>query len=116
MKLIVDDLARDGKHRLSWWFEDDIGGHLGDCDPVDEAALVNLTGEERSDAVMYLTALRTNGVERDSLGFYWPSQTSAQNALRTIKLAVKSDAGGPMPDWAVKAIGAGFKPPKGWKP
>jgi len=114
-KLIINDHALD-KYRLTWQFEDDIGGNLGDSDYFRERDLPKLTGEERTDAISYFTAGKTDAVEHDSIGFWWPTRRGAADALRAIKLAVKLDSGGPLPEWAIKALAAGFSAPKNWKP
>lgn len=115
--LVVNDHeARDWKYRLSWYFpdDDDIGGSVGD----EEYTAEQLTDPEvdRDCVVAYLAAKDTPDVARDCTGFYWETAAKANAALRVVKAALRSDGGAPMPDWAIKALAAGWKAPKGWKP
>jgi len=52
-------------------------------------------------------------VSFDTYGAYWESKKQAQAALRVAKEALKQER--PLPDWAQKALEAGWTPPKGWK-
>lgn len=48
--------------------------------------------------------------------FMWDSKKQASAALSACNIALKAiDDGRPMPEWAVKALEEGWKPPKGWK-
>lgn len=47
--------------------------------------------------------------------FFWESKSGAAKALRVAKEVVKNRER-PLPDWAIKAIAAGWKAPKGWEP
>lgn len=102
--------------RIQWVFEDlGEGATLGESVYTDR----DLTKSEASDRehiLATITASKTEGVKHDRHGYYWPSMSSAKAALRAIKAAWKLDTGAPWPEWAVKAQGAGWKPPKGWKP
>ncbi len=53
----------------------------------------------------------------DGGAYFWESRSAAQRALKVAKEAVKAAAANrPLPDWAKKALAAGWKAPKGWKP
>jgi hypothetical protein len=50
-------------------------------------------------------------------GFVWETLAEAKKALTAAKAAYKiAKSNKPWPEWAVRASGAGWKPPKGWKP
>jgi hypothetical protein len=49
--------------------------------------------------------------------FVWESESDAKKALRAARAAVRAaKAGKPLPEWAITATAAGWKPPKGWTP
>ncbi len=53
----------------------------------------------------------------DSTGFWWESESAARAALAKVKVIAKTLLNDvPWPEWARKALAAGWKPPKGWKP
>jgi len=114
-KLCIHDL--DESPRLAWYFEEDgdYGAVLGE-EVFTRAQLDSSSTNDREHVLATLTAAKTEGVRRDSNGYYWPSLTAARAALRTIKAMLKADPGGKWPEWAIKAQEAGWKPPKGWKP
>lgn len=116
--LIVDDNEScNHKYRLTWYFpeDSDLGGSLGD-EKYTVADLETVGSEDRDCVVAYLAAVKAPGVENDHAGLFWETGIKARVALRIVKEALKVDTGAPMPDWATKAIGAGWKAPKGWKP
>lgn len=99
-------------YRLAWFFpdEDDIGVYLGE-----EATPTDLN-ETRAQDASYATA-RACGGSRDDRGFYWESESAAKKAKTAVNAAIKAaEKDTPLPDWAVKALAAGWKAPKGWKP
>ena len=112
--LMVSDAYRsDGDSYLAWFCDGEEGGIIGD-DPKSG------TGPEPTDRDDWETWIaaklaRESGAERDSRGFHWPSAKAAAAVLRLIKAAWKNRTT-PLPDWAQKALAAGWKPPKGWKP
>lgn len=110
--IVCDDL--DGSWRLAWYFkrDGDIGGHVGETDEGESEP------EERDEWECWKASriAKTFGPERDRNGFYWPTKRGAAAALAAIKVAFTASEGRPMPDWATTALGAGWKPPKGWKP
>ena len=110
-KLKIYDESHN-KWRLQWYLadEDDLGYSLGeDPNPSKE---IPIESEERDIWIADNAALDTNP-ERDDYSFYWESKIKAQQALRSINLALKQNR--PLPDWAIKATEQGWKPPKGWK-
>lgn len=115
--LVVDD--RDGRNwqwRLSWYIpeDEDLGGSLGEFDYTE---LQKLDPDDHDGLAAYRAVEAIEGVEKDSGGFYWDSRGKALAALRIAKAAIKAGADSrPLPDWATKALAAGWKAPKGWKP
>lgn len=109
MVLSVTD-ERDG-YCLAWCDDDGPGLYLGESDGhLDESA-----GEHRA-AVEAASAIG-NPTRGEYRRLCWDSLTSARKALAAAKAAVRAfHDGAPMPDWALKAIAEGWKPPRGWKP
>ena len=99
--------------RIGWEDEEDgIGLELGQSKPW-------LTSEAPTDREAWecWTAERTAATqnpERDSRGYYWYSESDARSVFRVVKAALKAER--PLPEWAVTALSAGFKAPKGWQP
>lgn len=98
--------------RIYWAEDDDLGGHLcqdqtdGKGDPP----------KDRDDWEHWAASKAVRGLQTtqfDATGAYWESKKDAQAALRVAKEALKQDR--PLPDWAQKALEAGWVPPKGWR-
>lgn len=116
--LVVDDREdRNSRYRLSWYIPEDadIGGSVGDT-VFTETDLRTFDADDVDCAIAYLAASKLDGVQRDHSGFFWESRSKAQAALRIVKSAIAAGADRPMPDWATKALAAGWKAPKGWRP
>lgn len=113
--LTVTDHIGRGEFRIAYYFEEDsdFGAFLGESstDGKDKAPKKPEEWEHwRANKVCVdLQA------EQDNRGFYWHTKAKATAALRQIKEALKH-ADKPLPEWAEKALAAGWKPPKGWKP
>lgn len=56
-----------------------------------------------------------DGREGKNGPFFWLSRSGAAKALKVAKEAIKNRER-PLPEWAIKAIAAGWKAPKGWQP
>lgn len=98
--------------RLRWYFpdEDDWGMTLGED-------LKDLKGAEWDHKAASLAVKGMSGVELDGDGFWWDSKSQTQGALRLAHQAIKAGKDAvPMPEWAVKALEQGWRPPKGWRP
>ena len=54
-------------------------------------------------------------ISMGSREWVWGNMSSAKRALAAAKLAIKNIKH-PMPEWALKAVSEGWKPPKGWTP
>ncbi len=48
--------------------------------------------------------------------YVWESRRAAREVVAQIKTRWKLPPKQPLPDWAKRALNAGWKPPKGWKP
>jgi len=110
-RLVV--FEKQNVYRIGWYLqeEQDMGATLGEEDKR----------EFSKDEWDYKLAIETiealPDVEKDKDGYFWESRKEAQEVLKQIKTAIKSyQSGVKMPDWAKKALAAGWKPPKGWKP
>ena len=110
-RLVVHDY-RD-KFYIAWYFpeDEDVGATLGeDLSTIDDPDV----DQDHFIATKYLMSIEC---ERDTYGFYWETKSGAQKALREIKAQINLKMGNKeMPDWAKKALEAGWKPPKNWKP
>lgn len=104
-------------YRLTWYFpdEEDMGGSIGEA----VYTANNLKEVDAGDVdcvIAYLAIKQMDGVKRDSCGFYWKTRAAANAALKIVKAAIKAGVDRPLPDWAQKALAAGWQAPKGWKP
>lgn len=112
-RLIVDDA--DGSYRIVWYFPDegDLGAYVGQSDDLGAPE----PHREKRDEWEHWKATQVAhqlGGQADWKGFTWESKAAATAALRAIKFALSVP--GEMPDLAKKAIEAGWKAPRGWKP
>jgi hypothetical protein len=98
-------------YRIQWELDDgdDLGAYL--CQDKTDGEGEGPT--ERQDWAASRAVRTSEGVSFDDIGAWWDNQKQAQAALRVAKEALKQDR--PMPEWATKALAAGWKPPKGWK-
>lgn len=121
-RLVVCDkhMGRHGYYCIGWWLADDqeMGGYLGQTAPRADAgddrgpppeATCETTAAEA--AVWDMASGRADGA------LYWTSDAAARRALRVARAAAAAYAAKkPLPDWAVRALAAGWTPPKGWAP
>lgn len=117
-KLVIEE--RGGGYCIGWWLEDDrdLGLVLG---PYKDTLKQDPTKVSREELETVLATQAIHNLTQPNREVYqsewiWDSEASAQAALRVAKEAIKAGVVRPMPDWAVKALEAGWKPPKGWKP
>ena len=111
----LDISERLGAYYVQWVIDGELGGVVGE-ERFDESDLVGASGELWDVIKANLTASKTDGVQRDSTGYYWDSPRLARSALRAIRAALRDKTSKPWPDWAIAASAAGWKAPKGWKP
>lgn len=92
----------------------DLGAVLGEDSPFKytEERLKKCDPEDWENNKANIVARKTRKVKRDGKGFYWESKLDAQMALKEIKIALKNKSDKPMEDWEIKALAAGWKPPK----
>ena len=112
-KLGVEQIQ--GEWRIAWIFVDDIGAILGE-DKEDGKAPAPANPdlwEHWAASKAILEAFPY--VERDRWGFHWERTKEARSALRVAKEAIRVKPGQPLPEWAIKALAAGWKRPKGWQ-
>jgi hypothetical protein len=105
--------------RIQWYFPDvdDFGATLGESDFTEEdLKKLKPEDEDRDHIVATIAAGKTPSVQKNGRGFFWDTSAAAKKALVAIRAAIKSDDGGPWPEWAIKAKANGWTPPKGWKP
>lgn len=111
----------DDGYYLAWEFPEDIGAEIGELYTMGGYQLPPEPSGEKSfeDYITWLvekTALECNPDWIDRR-FNWETKTGGLRALRTIRAAIKTaTAGKPWPEWALQALAAGWKPPRGWKP
>jgi hypothetical protein len=115
-KLVVYD---DGFYRLGWSIEEndgEIGATVGETLKAVDDPEPDRANKDDWEFWKAETIARGSEPNRDECGYRWPSQKAAREVLRQIQAAFKQRAVPEMPTWAVKALAAGWKPPKGWKP
>ena len=108
LKIIADALG----YRIQWWLGNEPGGYLEKC---------ATHHEEDDEHFVACSAARnaevSHGHGYDWEGLIWSSKTDAQKALNAANAALEAHRSSkPYPEWAVKALAAGWKVPKGWKP
>jgi hypothetical protein len=117
-RLILDQ-GHDHLWRIYWEVvcegSYDIGATLGEGPGTDWKGPAPKSNEdgEWDHWMAQRAASVSDGVEQDHNGFFWESKRAARSALRVINEALKHQK--PMPEWAQKALAAGWKPPKGWR-
>lgn len=116
-RLVVDDGRDEFNFYIIWEFEDDTGGTLGD-ELYSPDRLKNADAGDWDHIAATIAAGKTDLVQHNpSDGYYWPTRAAANAALKAIKAALKAGREAkPWPEWAIKAKGAGWTPPKGWTP
>jgi hypothetical protein len=101
-------------YRIGWYLEEeeDMGATLGELDVSD------IPESEWDYKMAVKTIISLPDIEKDIYGFYWETKSQATKVLKIIKTATTTykKSKGELPDWAKKALAAGWKPPKGWKP
>lgn len=119
---LVLEYSNGGLFEIAWYLveEGDLGARLGEGDkapPTDAEVAAAETDEDWEHRRATQIAAASKGVEKYGYDPYrWERRADAQACLREINVVLKAGRVKPMPDWAVKAAAAGWKPPKGWKP
>jgi hypothetical protein len=122
-RLDISEDPRTGYYVIGWWDEDDgVEGDLllGHVISVNDNDSPEEIGEAKEHNYVS-DKLKQQQFPPDSVdssgGFMWESRAQATAALRVAKTLLKqfrSDR--PWPAWALRAVEAGWKPPRGWKP
>lgn len=101
------------RYRMWWWLAED--DDLGACIGQGKLWLNILEPKERDEWECWIVekTLLDTGVDHDTSGFYWETETQARVALKLANEAIKQDRA--LPEWAKTALAQGWKPPKGWK-
>lgn len=107
-KLDIFEDQRNGGYYLAWVIDGDQGAEILTNPSSDDAETKAIIEAVRPFA-------RNEG--KGYSVFIFESKTSAMQALRAARAAVKSaKASTPWPDWAIAATAHGWKAPKNWKP
>ena len=115
----LDIDEQGGAIRIAWFFpeDEDFGAYVGDRD-VSEARDED-TDEDKKAKWEIMTAdaaAKPFSCGKSMLyGYEFETEKKAKLAILAANESLLND-GAPMPEWAVKATAAGWKPPKGWKP
>jgi hypothetical protein len=95
---------------IAWIIDGDTGALLGEPLPDDDHRAATAAAKGAA-----IDALVTHGPNNQVL--HWESERAARVALRVARAAVRAFRDGrPLPGWAKKALAAGWRAPKGWKP
>lgn len=117
--LVLSDSMGDGTvWRLTWYFPDEQeeGGWIGDEHGI-EARPEPERGSEDWRVWRAVKVALECGATYDSHGLCFEEKSAGTKALRRIKAEWKAaESEVPWPEWALKAVSEGFKPPKCWKP
>lgn len=109
-RLVIEEERRGYRYFIAWYLADDgdIGALLGDTHPhngTDEHDIASRAAHEASEGTI------------ESSGYFWETKAQATTALRAANAALKvARSKIPLPEWAKRALAAGWKMPKGWKP
>ena len=98
-----------------WWVCDgDTAEAIGDLDDTQCVGMAY-----RDIIIAERIAAQSPGATRNAPheAWVWPDRKAAAAVRQAIVAAVNAKkAETPLPDWAQKALAAGWKAPKGWKP
>jgi hypothetical protein len=105
-----------GVYRIGWYLvdEQDMGMTIGeDLDDIHRST-------EKDHVAVTMALKDQEETQRDNNGFYWETKAMANRTLTFAKhiasLSLKSKSSVEWPAWTKKALAAGWKPPKNWKP
>lgn len=116
MKSKIDIFEERYSYGLAWYDEDGEGLRFGDDPEMERAPSPPKDPELAEHWHAYQAAKAAPGCEEGRF-LAWESRSQAMAACRAARAAVKLAASNkPLPEWAKKAIAAGWKAPKGWKP
>jgi len=103
-----------GGYNIGWYFPGDgeFGAYLGD-DITSKKPNPDNQDEWENWAATLAVKEAFPDARRGLQGFEFETMKDAKAALRIAKEATKQNR--PMPEWATKALAAGWTAPKGWK-
>lgn len=109
---------QDGAYRIAWFIPEDgeFGAYVGDRDLSEEMG--SGTDEDKKSMWEVMTAdaaAKPFSCGKNSYGYEFENEKQAKLALLAANTSLLT-GGAPMPEWATKAMAAGWKPPHGWKP
>lgn len=115
-----ESLAIEGREyewTIVWIIDGDTGATLGQ-DVYKDADLARVDDDSWDHIAATLAVSKTKGAKHNDRRhqYEWERLEDAKAALRVARAAVKDKSGKPLPEWAVKALAAGWKAPKGWSP
>ena len=108
---------QEGAFRLAWYLpeDEDFGAYVGDRDVSKDTGGSDEDKKARWEiSVADAAAAPFADGGKDMYGYRFDSEKRARLALLAANTSLLN-SGAPMPEWAVKATEAGWKPPKGWK-
>jgi hypothetical protein len=114
----LDIEHHNGMFRIAWYLPEDgdFGTYCGDLALEDGSGK---TDEEKKEIWEINTASKAvepfSCVRNDVDGYEFETLKQAKLALLAANTSLLNE-GAPMPEWAIRASEAGWKPPKGWKP
>ena len=108
-------IIEDGyAYRICWVVDGEEGAWLGDYLYPQHNPTFHDDNEHR---VATEAANQAGGCEIENFGLRWESKARAQEALVSARAALKAARSSkPYPEWALTALAAGWKAPKGWVP
>jgi hypothetical protein len=113
--LRVDFDVATGVYRIFWIVDDEFSP-----DDSGNGACVGEEGDDPEMTIANVVAEKSESAEKDGSGFLWSSEREARAVLKNVKAAIRiyhdQMANRPWPEWAEKALAAGWKSPKGWHP
>lgn len=102
---------RDHLRSISWFGDEGEGATLGDGHPHDPKS------QDEHDIASRAAYDAATPCEVAHSGYKWATTSEATKALRAANAALKvAQSKVSVPGWAQKALAAGWKMPKGWKP
>jgi hypothetical protein len=110
---------QNGAFYLAWfgygeYGSEDVAAYVGDLDERDVHGSSEEDRKSRWEIVTADKAVKSFSCGKGEYGYEFESKKQARLALVAANAALLG--GAPMPDWAIKATEAGWKPPAGWKP
>lgn len=110
--LTIADLG-DGVYHIAWYLveDQDFGAYVGETDRYGEDEPNRSKEPENWECWMADKVAAEDPYHLDDhIGFYWESASAAKKVITRINAAFKGER--PLEAWEIKALDAGWKPPK----